>query len=208
MKLNISNKTQRLLALSGIIDPIFFFTLLTILGLMWIGYNPITTGMSEIGAVDSPFKDVMNYLGFSLLGIFIVIFSIGFKTYFKNNLQLTIVLILLLIGGIFMFSVGFFPCDPQCIDVTLTGELHSITSTIPAILIPLAAMLSAYPISKTWAKKWGYFSFFLGFLSLATGPIMFIESLFNYTGLIQRLGIGFSLLWIFIISLKMNNEMR
>jgi len=117
MKLNISNKTQKLLILSGVIGPIFFFTLLTILGLMWEGYNPISTGMSEIGAVDSPFKNIMNYLGFSLLGFFIIIFSIGFKIYFTKNPQLAVGSIFLLIGGVFMFSVGFFPCDSQCIDI-------------------------------------------------------------------------------------------
>jgi hypothetical protein len=208
MTLNISIKTQRLLILSGTIGPVFFFTILTILGLMWSDYNPVITGMSEIGAIDSPFKDLMNYLGFSLLGIFIIIFSIGFKVYFKKNLQMTIVSILLLIGGIFMFTVGFFPCDPQCIDVSLIGELHSITSIIPAIIIPAAAMFSAYPISKIWGKNWGYLSFFLGILSLVSGPIMFLESLNNFAGLIQRLGIGFSLLWIFIISLKIYIETR
>lgn len=206
MKVNISNKTQRLLILSGVVGPFFFFALLTILGLLWSGYNPILIGMSEIGAIDSPFKDIMNYLGFSLLGIFIVIFSIGFKAYFKKNLQLTIACILLLIGGFFMFLVGFFPCDPQCVDVTQTGQLHSLTSTFPAILIPFAAMLSAYPISKIWGKKWGYTSFFLGVLSMVSGPIMFIEYLNNYSGLIQRLGIGFSLFWIFIISLKIYKD--
>ena len=69
MTLNVSKKA---LILSGIIGPVLFFTLLTILGLMWSGYNPVTTGMSEIGAVDSPFKDIMNYLGFSLFGIFFI----------------------------------------------------------------------------------------------------------------------------------------
>jgi hypothetical protein len=206
MKFDISDKTQKLLILSGIIGPIFFFTLLTILGFMWNDYNPIATGMSEIGANDSPFKDIMNYLGFSLLGIFIVIFSIGFKAFFKRNLQITIVLILLLIGGIFMFSVGFLPCDPQCIDVTYIGELHSITSIISAILIPIAAMVSAYPISKIWGKTWGSASFFLGALSIASGPIMFIEGFASFSGLIQRLGIGLSLFWIFIVSLKIYME--
>ncbi|MFX0026371.1 MAG: hypothetical protein ACFE8M_08135 [Candidatus Hermodarchaeota archaeon] len=56
-----------------------FFTLLTILGLLWNGYNPISTRMSEIGAIDSPFQNIMNYLELSLLRIPIVIFSIGFK---------------------------------------------------------------------------------------------------------------------------------
>ncbi len=198
----MTEKTLKFLIIPGIFSPIFFFTLLTILGLLWNGYNPISTGMSEIGAIDSPFRDIMNYLGFSLLGFFIIVFSIGFKLYFKKNLTLTIAFILLLIGGIFMFSVGFLPCDSQCIDVTLTGELHSITSIISAILIPIAVMLSAYPISKEWGKIWGYGSFFLGILSMASGPIIFVEYLNNFTGLIQRLGIGFSLLWIFITSLR------
>ncbi|MFX1457404.1 MAG: DUF998 domain-containing protein [Promethearchaeota archaeon] len=206
MKINISHKAQKVIILSGMIGPILFFTVLTILGFLWIGYNPIITGMSEIGAVDSPFKDIMNYLGFSLLGVFIIMFGIGFAAYFKDNLQLNLTSLLLLIGGIFMFLVGFFPCDPQCIDVTSIGILHSITSTIPAILIPVAAMFSAYPVSKIWGKIWGYISFCLGFLSLVAGPLMFIEILDNFTGLIQRLGTAISLLWIFITSIKIYKE--
>jgi len=99
-----------------------------------------------------------------------------------------------------MFLVGFFPCDSMCIDVSVTGKLHSITSTIPAILIPLAAMITAYPITKKWGKKWGYLSFYFGVLSMASGPIMFIEYLDSFSGLIQRMGIGFSLLWIMMFS--------
>jgi len=204
----MKEKTQNLLILTGIIGPIFYFVLLTILGIIWNGYNPISTGMSEIGAIDSPFKNIINYFGFSLLGLTIISFSFGFKSYFKNNFQLKIAFILLLLGGIFMFIVGFFPCDSMCIDVSLTGKLHSITSTIPALLIPLAAMFSAYPITKRWGKKWGYISFYLGILSMASGPIMFIESLDLFSGLIQRLGIGFSLLWIMLISFKIHKETR
>lgn len=208
MNFEISRKAQKLLILSGVFGPIFFFITLTILGLLWNGYNPITTGMSEIGAVDSPFKDIMNYLGFSLLGFTIIVFAIGFKIYFNVDLQPKIGYIFVLVGGIFMFSVGFLPCDSQCIDVTLTGELHSLTSMFSAILIPLGIMISAYPISKKWGKIWGYSSFCFGILSLTSGPIMFIEVLNTFTGLIQRLGIGLSLLWIFLTSLKIFKELQ
>lgn len=194
---------KNLLLISGIISPVFYILLLTILGLMWPGYNPISTGMSEIGAVDSPFKDIMNYLGFSLLGFSIFAFSFCLKSYFRKNLQMNIASILLSVGGIFMFLVGFFPCDAGCIDVTQTGRFHSLTSTIPAILIPLAAMLSAYPVSKKMGNNWGYVSFCLGVLSMSSGPIMFIESLNKYSGLIQRFGIGFSLLWIILVTGKL-----
>jgi hypothetical membrane protein len=194
------------LILAGIVGPVLFFSVLTVLGLMWEGYNPVTTGMSEIGAVDSPYKDVMNFLGFSLLGVAIVSFSIGFNKYFGGNLQLNIACILILLGGIFMVLVGFFPCDPQCVDVTLIGKLHSATSTVPAILIPLASMISAYPISKKWGNKWGYISFCLGILSLASGPVMLLELFDQYTGLVQRMGLGFSLLWIFLISTRITSD--
>ena len=142
----VKENKHKILMIAGMIGPIYYFMLLTFLGLLWEGYNPITTGMSEIGALDSPFRDIMNYLGFSLLGISIIIFSFGFKLYFKNIVQLNIAYVLLVIGGIFMFLVGFFPCDPQCIDVTLNGQLHSITSTIPAIFLALTAIVLAYPL--------------------------------------------------------------
>ncbi|MFX0009181.1 MAG: DUF998 domain-containing protein [Candidatus Hermodarchaeota archaeon] len=204
----MTEKTVKYLVIPGIIGPIFFFILLTILGILWSGYDPISTGMSEIGAVDSPFKDIMNYLGFSLLGLFIIAFSVGYKIYFKSNLIMTITCIILFLGGTFLFLVGFLPCDAQCVDVTLTGELHSLASMISAILISVAVIFSAQPISIKWGKKWGYISFFLGILSLASGPIMFIEYLDNYSGLIQRLGIGLSLLWVLIASIKISLEIH
>ncbi len=182
--------------------PIFYFCLLTILGLMWQGYNPITTSMSEIGAIDSPFKIIMNYFGFSLLGVSIIFFGHEFQTYFENNIVIRIASVLLLLGGMSMFLVGFLPCDSKCVDATLTGKLHSLTSTIAALLIPTAAMLSAKSISKKWNNSWGYLTFSLGFFSMMAGPIMFVESFQKYMGLVQRLGIGFSLVWIVIISTK------
>lgn len=204
----MNKKIQKVLIYSGILGPVFYFLLLTILGLLWNGYNPVSTGMSEIGAVDSPFKNIMNYLGFSLLGLSIMVFSFGFKSYFKKSIPKTITFLLLLGGGFFMFLVGFFPCDPQCIDVTITGKIHSMTSTITAILTSLSVIVSANPISMRWGKKWGYGSFCLGILSLSAGPLMFIKFLNSYTGLIQRMGIGFSLLWIFVVAIKILSESK
>lgn len=189
---------KKIFSYAGIIGPVFYFTILTILGLVWRGYNPITTGMSEIGAIDAPFRNIMNYFGFSLLGISIVIFSFSFR-YWKDT-QSKIARIFLMIGGLFMFLVGFFPCDPNCIDVTTIGKIHSLTSTIPAIIIPISAMTFALPISKKFGKKWGYLSFYLGLFSMGAGPAMFIFE--NYTGLIQRIGIGLSMLWILLIATK------
>lgn len=195
---------QKLFILSGIIGPIIYFLLLTILGALWTGYNPITQSMSEIGGVVSPYKNIMNVFGFSLLGIFIALFAFGFKNEFKDKLAIKIGFMFLLISGAFMFLVGFFPCDAGCIDVTATGRLHSITSTPPSIFMPLAAIFAAsvFTSAPGWGKKWGYASFILGILSMSAGPIMFLPSAINYMGLIQRIGIGLSLIWMFVVALK------
>lgn len=204
----ISKRMLKFLLFTGITGPLFYFTVLSVLGLMWEEYDPIVTGMSELGAVDSPYRHAMNFLGFSVLGIIIVLFSFGFRAYFKHRVQMTASFLLLLLGGIFMFTVGFLPCDSQCIDVTITGRLHSVSSMLVAIAMPLAAMLSAHPISKLWSKKWAYFSFYLGLVSMAAGPVMFLETFNDFAGLIQRIGIACSLLWMMIISLKINKELQ
>ena len=67
----------RILALCGIVGPIIYAIVLTVLGLLWPGYNPISQYMSELGAVDAPHPIVMNVLGFQLLGIFMIDFGFG-----------------------------------------------------------------------------------------------------------------------------------
>lgn len=186
----------------GIVGPVFYFLLLAILGILWSGYNPILQSMSEIGSVTSPYKDIMNYLGFSLLGISISFFGVGLLKEFGRDVLQCLIFFLVLVAGVFMFAVGFFPCDAGCIDITQTGRWHSITSTVPSITLPLAAILIATIITKKWGKGWGHVSFWLGILSLASGPIMFIPQIEPYLGIVQRVGIGLSLLWMVLISFK------
>lgn len=197
-----------MLFIAGVVGPVFYFLLLTALGLMWKGYNPTVQSMSEIGSVVSPYKDIMNYLGFSLLGIFISLFGVGLLKEFRRGVLQYLTFFLILIAGVFMFAVGFFPCDAGCVDVTKTGEMHSLTSTVPSITLPLAAMIIAIIITKKWGKRWGYISFWLGTLSMTSGPIMFISQIAPYVGIIQRVGIGLSLLWMVLISTKTLKEIR
>jgi len=204
----MNSKLHKILLLSGIVGPVFYFSLLTTLGYLWSGYNPTLQSMSEIGSVVSPYKDLMNYLGFSLLGIFIMLFSIGLLKELGKGILQSLAFLSLLLAGIFMFAVGFFPCDAGCIDVTQTGRLHSITSTIPSITLPMAAMLMATVIAKRWGDKWRYLSFWIGLLSMLSGPVMFIPFITPYLGLTQRVGIGLSLLWMILVSIKANQSKK
>lgn len=186
----------------GLIVPVFFFSLLTILGILWknSGYDPSATGMSELGAVDSPYRHATNFLGFSLLGATISFFGFSLLRQIKRTLQAHGAIFLLIVGGFSLFAVGFFPCDSNCVDVTEVGKMHSILSTVSAILVPTAIVLLAHPLYKQYTAKVGYVSFYLGILSFLAGPVMFLPGIENYTGLIQRLGLGFSLIWMMYVS--------
>ncbi|MBI5449325.1 DUF998 domain-containing protein [Candidatus Gottesmanbacteria bacterium] len=196
---------QKLLISSGIIGPIFYVVLMEILGSLWPGYNPIKRHMSELGGVESPFKNIMNVFGFMALGLFILLFSIGFRMQFKKSLVRALVFGNLIIAGSFMIIVGFFPCDAKCIDVTTIGKLHSLTSIPQSIVLPLAAIFSAslFATEKIFGKRWSITSFILGLLSMVAGPLMAVSSLHPFVGIIQRFGIGFSLLWMVVISFKL-----
>lgn len=198
----ISKLHSRIPYFLGIIVPIFFFLLVTSLGNLWnySGYSQLTVGMSELGAVDSPYRHVMNFLGFSFLGATITLFCISLLNDLTKKLQLSIALIIASIGGFSLFAVGFFPCDSACIDITQTGKMHSLLSTLSAIAISAGAILAAHPLYEVLHKKVGYSSFYLGMLSLMAGPLMFLPGFDAYSGLIQRVGLGFSLLWMMSIS--------
>ena len=49
----MDSKYHRIMIIIGIVSPVYYFLLLSILGLLWDGYDPISQSMSEIGAVDS-----------------------------------------------------------------------------------------------------------------------------------------------------------
>ncbi len=203
--MNFSRLKRDLPLVAGIAGPAVYVLVLVVLGALWANYNPVSQSMSEIGSVSSPFKDAMNYLGFSLLGVFIMLFSLGFRQHFKEGLQAKLAFACIAVAGLFMFLVGFFPCDAGCIDVTETGKMHSLTSVVPALLLPIAAIISAsiFAQDRRFGKKWGYFSFAAGLLSMSAGPLMFVPEASAYLGLVQRLGIGFSLLWVFLVSVKL-----
>jgi hypothetical protein len=66
---------RRALALIGVVDPVGYLVLVTVLGMLWDGYDPIRDTQSELGAVDSPYRLVMNLAGFMGLGVSILAFA-------------------------------------------------------------------------------------------------------------------------------------
>jgi hypothetical protein len=145
------------------VGPLLYVLLVTVLGLLWEGYDPIRDSMSELGGVESPYGRLMNVAGFMALGVSILAFAAAYR--------------LLLPRGRWQ-----------------------------AIALPLAAMASAFVFGsdRRFGLGWQAFSGWTGLVSLATGPLVAAGSLAAVTGLVQRAGIGLSLLWMTAVSFKLH----
>jgi hypothetical protein len=64
-----STASRRALALVGAVGPVGYLVLVTVLSMLWDGYDPIRDTQSELGAVDAPHRLVMNLAGFMGLGV-------------------------------------------------------------------------------------------------------------------------------------------
>jgi Protein of unknown function (DUF998) len=128
---------RRALALIGMIGPVLYILLVTALGLLSEGYDPVRDTQSELGAVDSPYQGLMNIAGFMGLGVSILAFSAAYFLLLRKGFVTTLAAGLLAIAGVGMVVVGFFPCDASCVDVTRTGRLHSSSAFLGRWACPL-----------------------------------------------------------------------
>lgn len=195
----------RLLASIGVAGPIFYIVFATVLGAMWDGYDPIRDTQSELGAVDSPYQTLMNVVGFMGLGVCILAFAGAYAIVLRGGWAKMLATGLLVIAGVGMIVVGFFPCDAGCVDVTSTGRLHGTFSMPGAIGLPVAAMLSSlvFRTDGRFGTGWQVVSFWLGLLALASGPIVQAGLMEGMLGLLQRAGMWPPLIWMSAVSFRL-----
>ena len=204
-----SERIGRAFAVVGFVGPLFYIFLVVVLGILWGGYDPIRQTQSELGAVDSPYGDLMNVAGFMGLGLTILAFAVAYQLLLNGGWAQKLATFLLVFGGLGMVMVGFFPCDAGCVDVTRTSELHSVFSMPGAIGLPLAAMLSslAFRTDGRFSAVWQIASFWLGLLTLASGPLIAAELIGGGAGALQRVAMWAPLLWMTAVSWKLRSSM-
>jgi len=196
------SKVDRYLILSGAIGSVTFALAILILGAMFPGYDHVRDYISELGAVDSPVKDLMNIFGFFLVGLFMIAFAIGLYRTIGTNWSGKTGSILILISGILFSSIAFFPCDPGCFNESETGDLHNLTSdsALPLGGIGFIFILFSLKSDRSWGKYLPLIVLLiiLAFVLGLTYPELDATV---YGGLVQRLAIGIPFSFMLISSL-------
>ena len=198
------DRTQWLLALCGILGPIFYTIIVIILGFLWPGYNHVSQFMSELGATGAPNAIIMNIFGFILLGILMIAFSFGLYRNVSKGKVTTISSALIVVSGISLVAVAFFPCNLGCVNISFTGKMHGVFATIPGVAMALAPLIIAqqFKDDSRWENYWLY-TLVTGIVTAILGLAFLFIVIEGWMGAFQRISMGIPLLWMEVISIRL-----
>jgi len=192
------DRTLRLLAVCGVIVPILYTIVVIILGALRPGYCHRAQLLSELGEAGAPNAIIMNTAGFSLLGALMIAFAFGLNRGISEGKGSKVDPALLAVHGAGYVAVGFFPCDPGCLAVSFTGVMHVWASFIIGISFILALFLIARRFKND--RRWENYRLYTWATSVVMMNLIMFE---GWTGALQRIFVGASLLWTEVMAVKL-----
>jgi len=195
---------KKLFSFAGVIAPLYFFILVTVLGPLWKGYNFIKEYVSALGADGSPYIFEISIFGFCLLGLVLIGFALSLHALLKKSRLCTVATILLVIGSTALFSLGIFR-DDRYGTVTFHAKIHRIDALAVFISIPLSVILYGLVFKNEGPaeKVLQFSSLVLGAVALLATVSIIINPSSYYAGTIERLGIYSILIWVFLVSVRL-----
>jgi uncharacterized protein DUF998 len=205
LKPTLQSRLATVSAVAGVIGPILYAIIMTVLGFLWTGYNPLTQTGSELGATNAPTM-WLQALNFAILGILTMIFAFGLGIH-NRGFRSTAVLV-----GIYGFGtliVAGLPCDPGCSfkgtsPLQIAHSLDALVSFIVFAIAPLLFWQSSKTLpSWTRASAWSLRVAIVAIALLGTYLGVTVLSLSPYVGLLQRIFLGLLFAWMIMLSYKL-----
>jgi hypothetical membrane protein len=186
---------------SGIAAAIIFTISVITAGALHPDYSHLTQAISELGAKDAPYQDILNYGGLIPAGILTFIFSIGMFRNIRGNTFLYISSGLVMLIGLGRFFAGVFPCDPGCATFTSTSaKIHAFAGLAALTSGAIAPLVMAFGLRSHQPRKYYFLSLGLGVGAVIIIMTGMLGSSKLYVGAVQRLLLLFTYLWIIVVS--------
>ncbi len=218
MKTNTRNETskvgditQQWLAIAGMVAPILYISVATVLGLLEPGYSHRTMMMSVLGGVGGLRGAAFN-IGLILTGMLLIAFGFGLQRGINQGKGKRIGLVLLVIAGVGLMGSAYFHCNLGCVNVIkepdFRGQIHMLFAFFTGLSFSFSPLLFYFGQKKDprWEK---YSAVTLAAAILANIPgiifwiTMFTTRLPEWEGIIQRLGLLFPLIWVEVMAIQL-----
>jgi hypothetical membrane protein/ketosteroid isomerase-like protein len=205
--MNLLLKLRQRFVYAGLIVSPLLITLIFVFGSLEPGYSNIREMISQLGGFPGSRGFLFN-LGVAICGLGLVLFAY-YLSYRSESKGIFFSSLLIAVGGLGLFGSALFSCNPGCRNIlkepNLVGTLHNLFTFLSALSLG-AAPLAAYVgfRKQPGLRTMSGLSLLMGILTIIPG-LIFWASFFtdrnpSWQGLIQRLGLFFPLIWIFIIA--------
>ncbi len=193
---------RKLGILCGILAPLLWLSLIGMAGAMRPEFNHITHYISELGERGSSTEFMMRYAAFEFTGLLYLCFAAVLMATFRDS-----ILAAGLIGldGLGRIGAGVFPCDPGCLGLTLSQELHRLFATVGFVSGILAAIAWGVIFRRHgWPLRLTWYSIGTGILALIFLLLMsWSRNPVNTPGLFEHLATGVLSLWVLVFAARL-----
>jgi hypothetical membrane protein len=193
---------RRLCLYSGIVSPVLWLGLLATAGALRPDFSHSTNYISELGERGSATEALMRGPAFGLTGFLYLCFAAALLATFTRGWTLTAACLLIALDGVGRMGAGVFPCDPGCVRVSTTQDLHKSFATIGFSSGIVAAIL--------WGVLFRRLAFFqwLSWPSIVSGVAALVSLLlmswggdpWGVPGLFEHVATGILSAWLFVFA--------
>ena len=200
----------KLLLLCGVAGPVLFTVVTAVVGMTRSSYSHISQFISELGETGAEFGWVMNWFGFMLSGILVLIFVIASRKLVFSGALNVIGSLCLAAFAICLSLAGIYSCDLGCSPANPTPEqkLHDLVSIIafPAFILGVIVWGVMFLRDAGW-RLFGAYSLVSGFASIVVLVAMIqSEATREGTGILQRLFLAILFAWLAALSIRLQRK--
>lgn len=193
--------------LAGALGPILFSLTVVVAGTLRPGYDHVDQFISELGETGSSTAGVMNYPGFMLSAVLILVFVLLLQSQFARSVTNAAGTSLLVVFAASVFLAGVFSCDVGCMpdNPSTAQKMHDLVSILafPAFTLGVFAWGISFIRMRAW-RVFGIYSLVSAALSVVFLVLMVqSEATRDATGLYQRLFLGVLFLWMTLLSIRL-----
>jgi hypothetical protein len=212
--------STRMLLTGGVVGPVLFVVVFTVLGATRPGYDPMRMFVSLLMLSDGGWVQVASFL---ISGLLIVGAAIGLRRVLTPGPGCRLAPIGVGLAGVGLIVAGIFPTDPvqgyppgTPLGLPLTASWHAVLHVLGALLffggLPFASIVLTQRFSSHGAIGWAVYSATSGIgmflFNLVTSASPGTVGMFpDVAGLLQRIAIVLGLAWLALLSLQFSREL-
>ncbi|MCB9421119.1 MAG: DUF998 domain-containing protein [Ardenticatenaceae bacterium] len=175
-----------------------FPVVILVAGALQPNYSPVFDAVSALGTPDAVLPGLINYAGFGLAGVLMLVFVTAVYPVFRGDVLGVATAVLLTLTGISLIGVGLFHCDPGCpiAGASPMGMTHNLFGVALLLFAALTPWITAVYQKQVVGGRFVWLSLVIGAALLGLLVLLPAALWVGWAGLQERLFLLVYLVWL------------